>query len=214
LQRVTGMRSGEVTALRGCDINAAGKVWVFKPERHKTAWHGHERNVYLGPKAQAIVKPFLKAETQAYLFSPADAEAERNGRRFGVVSMNRKTKVYPSELQSRQRRREARISKGRSRPLRSRYETASYLRAVTYGIEAANRDRLVQAKARGVDAEQVELVPHWHPHQLRHNAATSLRREHGIEVARIILGHRSAAITEVYAEVDHARAIDVMAKIG
>ena len=72
--------------------------------------------------------------------------------------------------------------------------------------------RMAEAKAHGIDADQVELVPHWHPHQLRHNAATNLRREHGIEIARIILGHRSPAITEVYAEVDHARAVDVMAK--
>ncbi len=69
-------------------------------------------------------------------------------------------------------------------------------------------------QSRGVDADQVELIPHWHPHQLRHNAATALRREHGIETARIILGHRSPAITEVYAEVDHARAISVMAEVG
>lgn len=40
---------------------------------------------------------------------------------------------------------------------------------------------------------------HWHPHQLRHNAATYLRKEFGLETARIILGQRSAAITEIYA---------------
>ena len=40
LQRVTGMRCGEVTIMRGADINTAGKVWVFTPETHKTAWNG------------------------------------------------------------------------------------------------------------------------------------------------------------------------------
>ena len=210
LQRITGMRSGEVTIMRACDINTGGKVWLFTPETHKTAWHGHVRNIYLGPKAQAIVRPFLKADLAAYLFSPADAEAERNERRFGVFSPDRKTKVYPSELRSRELRRQAR--KGRKH--RQRYTPDTYLRAVIYGIEGTNRARLAEAKAAGIEADQVELVPHWHPHQLRHNAATSLRREHGIEVARIILGHRSAAITEVYAEVDHTRAIDVMGEIG
>ncbi len=53
-----------------------------------------------------------------------------------------------------------------------------------------------------------------HPHQLRHNAATNLRREHGIEVARIILGHQSVKMAEQYAEVDRQVAIDVMARIG
>jgi len=54
----------------------------------------------------------------------------------------------------------------------------------------------------------------WHPHQLRHNAATELRKEFGIEAARIILGHRSAAITEVYAEKDEQQAVEAMMKVG
>jgi len=54
----------------------------------------------------------------------------------------------------------------------------------------------------------------WHPHQLRHNAATELRKEFGIEAARIILGHRSAAITEVYAEKDEQQAVEAMAQVG
>ena len=215
LQRVTGMRSRR---------------------SHRHAWlrhqHGGQRVGVLTAAAQdglarppATGLPRSKGaeDHQAVsqdrhrkptLFSPADAEAERNGRRFGVVSPDRKTNVYPSELRSRQRRRDARHPGKRRRPLGTRYETASYLRAVCYGIEAANRARLAEAQAKGIDADHVELVPHWHPHQLRHNAATNLRREHGIEIARIILGHRRPAITEVYAEVDHARAIDVMAKIG
>jgi len=196
--------------MRTADIDMAAKVWIFKPEAHKTAWHGHDRNVYLGPKAQEIVRPFLKTDLAAYIFSPADAEAERNEQRFGVFSPDRKTPVYPSEMRSREKRRQKR----KGRKLRKRYTTDTYLRAVVYGIAAANRARLAEAKAQGIEADKVDLVPHWHPHQLRHNAATNLRREHGIEVARIILGHRSPAITEVYAEVDHARAIGVMAQVG
>lgn len=214
LQRVTGIRSGEVVIMRGADINTAGKVWVYTPTTHRTAWKGHHRQVYLGPKAQRIVKPFLKADLSAFIFSPADADAQRCGQRFGVISADRKTPVYPSELRARAQRRSARQRRTGGRRLRDRYRPDTYYQAVVYGIEAANRARVAEAKASGIDADKVELVPHWHPHQLRHNAATNLRREHGIEVARIILGHRSAAITEVYAEVDHARAIEVMSRIG
>jgi integrase len=214
LQRVTGMRSGEVTIMRACDISTNGRVWIYTPERHKTAWHGHERRVYLGPKAQKIVKPFLKADLQAYLFNPAEAEAERNAACFGVISAERKTRVFPSELKVRERRRVARKGKARKRPWKNRYVPRSYARAVTRGIKSVNKARLAEAADKGIDADKVEIVPHWHPHQLRHNAATALRREHGIEIARIILGHRSAAITEIYAEVDHTRAVDVMARIG
>ena len=38
--------------------------------------------------------------------------------------------------------------------------------------------------------------------------------EFGIEAARIILGHHSAAITEVYAEKDEQQALEAMAKVG
>jgi hypothetical protein len=54
----------------------------------------------------------------------------------------------------------------------------------------------------------------WTPSRLRNSAVTRFRREHGLEVARPLLGYRSAAITEVYAEFDQAKAADVMAKVG
>lgn len=55
----------------------------------------------------------------------------------------------------------------------------------------------------------------WHPHQLRHNAATRLRREFGIDLAQTILGHRlGSAVTEIYAEANVAKAKDVIARVG
>jgi integrase len=57
-------------------------------------------------------------------------------------------------------------------------------------------------------------VPPWHPHQLRHNAATRLRAEFGLDVARTVLGHASQAVTEVYAEADFAKARDAMSRAG
>ncbi|MFA4972158.1 MAG: tyrosine-type recombinase/integrase [bacterium] len=49
-------------------------------------------------------------------------------------------------------------------------------------------------------------VKTWTPHQLRHKAATRLRKEYGIETARVVLGQRSSAVTELYAEADRGRA--------
>jgi integrase len=157
LQRVTGMRSGEVTALRGCDINTAGKVWVYEPKLHKTAWRGHQRHVFLGPRAQRIINPFFKADTGACLFSPAESllriHEVRHAKR--VIRLDRGNRPGSNRVR---------------RPKRAAgdaYNTHSYCRAVTYGIQAANRARLAEAKAKGVDADKVELIPHWHPHQLR-----------------------------------------------
>lgn len=55
---------------------------------------------------------------------------------------------------------------------------------------------------------------HRHPHQLRHSAATELRKEFNIETARIILGHRSAAVTTIYAEADQRKAIEAITMVG
>lgn len=57
-------------------------------------------------------------------------------------------------------------------------------------------------------------VPEWGPNRLRHNAATHLREQFGIEAARVVLGHASAAMTEVYAEIDRSKAADIMAQVG
>jgi integrase len=57
-------------------------------------------------------------------------------------------------------------------------------------------------------------IPVWGPNRLRHNAATTIRREADAETARIVLGHSSLDITEIYAERDTSRASKIMARIG
>jgi integrase len=57
-------------------------------------------------------------------------------------------------------------------------------------------------------------VPHWHPNQLRHTKGTEIRKVAGLDAARAILGHRSPAVTEIYAELDQEKANEVMAEMG
>jgi integrase len=76
-----------------------------------------------------------------------------------------------------------------------RYTTASYRRAIAKACRKAK-------------------VPSFHPNQLRHDAATKLRKEFGLDVARIILGHTSPVVTEIYAEVDRDKALAVMGQFG
>lgn len=73
LQRFTAMRPGEVTRLRMADIDASGSVWIYSPPRHKTAHRGHGRKIYLGPRAQAVLKPWMRTDLTAFLFSPKEA---------------------------------------------------------------------------------------------------------------------------------------------
>ncbi len=81
LQRLTGMRPGEVVIMRTRDLDMSADVWVYIPQRHKTEHHEKQREVFLGPRACEILRAWLKSDPQAYLFSPADAMEERREER-------------------------------------------------------------------------------------------------------------------------------------
>jgi len=226
LQRLTGMRPGEVCIMRGCDLETSGRVWIFRPHQHKTKHRGHVREVYIGPRAQTVLEPFLKTELQAYLFSPAEAEVARQADRRG----RRQTPLYPSHLH----RLASKRKRCRGRPPGERYTKDSYHGAVAEACARAfplpahlapavlpngRREATAAWRARLTQSEKETIRAwrrnhQWNPNQLRHNAATELRKQHGIELSRIVLGHAEAFTTEIYAEADRQQAIDVMAKIG
>lgn len=63
IQRLTGMRPGEVCALRPADLDRAGDVWVYTVgEANKNLHRGKAQRYHLGPKAQAALAPFLAGE--------------------------------------------------------------------------------------------------------------------------------------------------------
>ncbi len=67
------------------------------------------------------------------------------------------------------------------------------------------------------EARQKWIKDHrWHPHQLRHNAATLVRQVMGLDAARALLGHGSMSVAEIYAEMDEKKAMQAAAslKIG
>ena len=78
LLRLTGSRPSELLYLRPCDVDTATQPWTVRPERHKTSYRGRERVIYLGPRAQAVIKPFLDRGLTTYMFSPREAVAERH----------------------------------------------------------------------------------------------------------------------------------------
>jgi len=67
--------------------------------------------------------------------------------------------------------------------------------------------------ARVEDCAALKAVS-WHPNQLRHAAATEIRRVAGLDPARAVLGHRSPVVTTVYAEADMQKAAEVMKRFG
>jgi integrase len=205
LQLLTGMRPGEVLIMRPTDIDRTESIWNYTVPTHKNSWRGQKRTVPLGPKAQKIVSAFMDRDPDSFLFSPAEAEAWRDEQRF--LHRNRKTKVYPCELKKRVLRKKMARKRKPIKAPSHRYDIDSYRRAIKYGIAKVNRERLKQGS-------DTELIPDWHPYQLRHTFATRLRKQFGVEAAQLGLGHARTDIVEVYAEKNHAMLVEIMAKCG
>ena len=71
LQRATGMRPGELVRLTVGEIDRTGAVWVYRPSAHKSAWRGKVREIPLGPRAQEILRPWLRLDGRP-VFSPRE----------------------------------------------------------------------------------------------------------------------------------------------
>ena len=179
LQLLTSARAGELVKIRPMDLDTQGNVWSYCPESHKTKHHGHGRTIWLGPRAQAVIRPFLlDRPTDRYLFSPREAEAER----YAAYLTHRRPNQKPNPRKT-------------DRQLGERYDQKIYASAIKRACRVAD-------------------VPHWTAHRLRHNAGTTVRRDYGIEAARLVLGVASGDMADIYAERDHARAREIIMKIG
>ena len=198
-QRLTGCRPGEVCLLRPIDLARDGEVWSYRPASHKTEHQDKQRIIFIGPKAQAIIKPYLDREATAHCFSPAESEAQRHEE----MRERRQSKPTPSQRNRRKAQRQ--------RPPAARYTTTSYGKAIRRAVARINGQIIETAEAAGLAPV---LMPEWHLNQLRHTCATEVRRKRGLEASQVVLGHSKADVTQVYAERDQALAADVMREIG
>ena len=220
LQMLTACRPGEALALHAQELDDSRPVWVFDLAKHKTRWRGHRRLILVGPKGQELVRKYLRracplcgatgragrlnfAAGVCGACAAKGAEAVDPGwlrddyylfepalarvERFEDMRAARKSPVQPSQAD----RSKAAPGKAPGK----RYLVTSYDRAVAKACDRAG-------------------VPRWHPHQLRHAAATAIRAEFGIELAQIILGHASLQATEIYAAADLAKAMEAVASRG
>jgi site-specific recombinase XerD len=212
-QHLTGARPGEVVIMRTADINTSGAVWEYTPGSHKTEHHEHARTIFIGPQAQAVLKPWLKTELGAYLFSPAETEAEYRAKR----RVTRKSPRWPSHVEHQDRKKQAR----RRKTLGDHYTPTTYRRAIARACDRAFPHPILKIiKKNELTADQrLELkawrkAHRWNPNRLRHTAATRIRRRFGLEGAQAVLGHSELGTTQVYAEknLDAARAI--MQEVG
>lgn len=92
-----------------------------------------------------------------------------------------------------------------ARPIASR----KFRNGLASPVGLATSYRLSIAEA----CEKAECEP-WRPSQLRHNAATAIRKRFGIEAAQLALGHSSANTTEIYAEKNLDAVSRMAAEVG
>ena len=185
IQRLCGCRPSDICRLRPQDVDRATGVWLYRPPTHKTRHLGKQRTIFFGPRAQEILRPYLERTPDSYCFSPAESEEQRRAAKLA----NRKTPLKYGNRAGTNRQEKPRRKAG------SVYTSLSFGRAV--------RRACVVAK--------VEV---WSPNQLRHSAGTEIRRLFGLEAAQVALGHSRADVTQIYAERDLQKAVEVMRQIG
>jgi integrase len=185
IQLRIGARPTEVCIMRPMDFDCSEDIWEYRPSFHKTD-HIPDNEEKIIP-----IGPIVQKILKPYLERPADAylfsPIESEEERHKDMRARRKSKVQPSQKNRRK--------KNPKRPPGDCYDRDSYRKAVQRA-----------AKKAGVES--------WCPLQLRHTAATNIRKLGGIEDAQILLGHKDVKITQVYAERDLTRGKEIARRYG
>lgn len=92
LQRLTGMRPGEVCSMTMGQIEQGAAGWLYCPAAHKNRHRGKPRNIPLSPAAVELIRPFVATDPNQHLFRPCDLVDQMNQERRAA----RKTPITPS----------------------------------------------------------------------------------------------------------------------
>ncbi len=139
VQLFSGCRPQDVCILRKRDVDFTALPWIYTPASHKTEHRGHERKIWLGPQARAVLAPLLDgADPDAWLFRVPRGNGKRIGRYSSAtyrqaISITLKTHGLPHWT-----------------PGQLRHTQATAVRA-RYGLEAAQ----VYLGHSGADVTQI-----------------------------------------------------------
>ncbi len=201
-QRLTGARPGEVCALKpGMVVKTLPDLWEIHLDDHKTSWRGKSRTIYVGPQAQAVLEPFLNRSLESYCFSAAESTRQQREKRHSERTTPLSCGNKPGSN---------RTPKPQKKPS-NRYTTQSYGRAIKYACKKAFP---APEDLEGQALKKWHSDHAWAPNQLRHTLATMIRRSDGLEAAAVVLGHSDVGVTQVYAEADRNKAIEVVRRLG
>lgn len=198
---LTGARPSEILTMRNGDIDRTTdpSCWRYRPRKHKNSHRKQNRVICLGPRAQAVLAPWLKADADAYIFQPREAVA--------ALALSRKSAHRNDQQRARSaasKRRAAEVARkaktGRSKPVKSRHAGEVY-----------DHRRISNAVRRACRKHSIEP---WTPYQMRHAMATRVEETIDFDTARKVLGKKSVADTARYVHADERAAAEAMKRIG
>lgn len=86
VHRLCGARPDEICQLSWDCVERRGKVWAYRPQKHKNKHRNKPRVIVFGPKAQAIL---AKYEGDGYVFSPRQTAGRSVGEKWKVEAYHR-----------------------------------------------------------------------------------------------------------------------------
>ena len=200
-QQLVGCRPGELCKITPSLVDRSEDVWQIRLPKHKTAYLGKDRTLYVGPQAQAILCKYLLRAENAACFSPIESEKQR-------LEAKHDARVTPLNCGNKPGSNRVRTPR---RTPGTAFDTGSY----AHSIKGACKRAFPAPKELSDGAKKQWQIAHaWAPNQLRHNAATTVRKKFGLEGAQVILGHSDIGISQVYAEIDASKAMSIARQIG
>lgn len=211
LHALTGMRIGELLAMRLSDLRHPGgrciepaellidppAALIYRVPSHADKTDHVEsrpaRNVAIGPVGRGLIWEQLAEARAVHLAADGDLPPDASvfDPRVAVLARHLARREASATAGRRVRRTPVRLEFSGD----DTYTRAAYRRAI---IRAAER--------AGVEA--------WSPHQLRHTAATEIANSESIHVAQAVLGHAAITTTRRYVGDDLSQLIDVADRRG
>jgi integrase len=168
----SGCRIGEARIMRTCDIRDEDPI--IPPSLQGKCWV-YRPSAWKSEHHHASRIVFLGPQAQAIVepwLRPAEPEAFLFSPYEAMVMSNRKKALKHGKFEGRRRP---------SKPVDRPYSESAVGKAI---------DRVC------IDHN----LPHWHPHQLRHLAATRLAAKYGLQITQVLLGHANITTTLKYVD--------------
>jgi integrase len=176
VQRLSGARPGEVCVMRGCDVERPGLL----ADNGAAVWLyrlGAHKGQWRGKGRVVKLGPRAQEVIRQYLEGrPPEAYLFSPRETVELLRAARRARAKKMPAATRKKA-------GPKCAPGDRYTTHSYGRAVREACRKAG-------------------LPHWHPHQLRHSAATEAYTREGRDTSMAFLGHESASANAGYSEAD------------